>query len=200
MALCAGYLEHAEEIISDARAQLSPVAVLDDVLAPAMHRIGEMWEHEELTIAEEHVATSVTRRLLKTMSAALEVAPARSRERILLATSAAEQHTTGLLMAKAVLFGAGYDTIVMTAGLSDAELCAELRRHEPAAVAFSLTMPDEGAFDVTAAMVHETLPGTQLIVGGSASGLLSGRVQAHRIARLDGLLAALDFLLTPVPS
>jgi methanogenic corrinoid protein MtbC1 len=195
LALHAGNLEHAQRIVSGARDQISALSVLDDVLAPAMHDIGSLWEQAEISVADEHLATSVAHRLLATVAPALAVAPPKTRERILLATPAHECHTTGLLMAADVLHGAGYDTLVLGAGLPDSELVPALERHQPAIVAFSLTMPVADAFAETAAMVHEVLPTAQVLTGGAANPNLPWTIAAHHLERLDGLLAVVDALL-----
>jgi methanogenic corrinoid protein MtbC1 len=192
LALCAGNIEHAQSIVTDACDQLPAVQVLDDVLAPTMHHIGTLWEHNQITIADEHLATSVCRQLLTALAPELEIAPPRSRERVVLASATSEQHTTGLLMAKHVLFGAGYDTVLLTDGLSHEALCMELRRYEPAVVALSMTMPAIGDFVATLELVRETLPDARVITGGAAGRDFPTAVGAVYIGRLDRLLGELD--------
>jgi 5-methyltetrahydrofolate--homocysteine methyltransferase len=197
LALYAGNVDHAQRIAADACEQVPAVTMLDDVLAPAMHDIGSLWEHNAITIDDEHRATEVARRLLATISPRLRDAPARSRERIAFATLTCEQHTIGLLMAKEVLYGAGYDTVFLLEDMSREELCAELRRHRPAVVAFSLTMPGAGEIAATSVMVRETLPDVQFITGGCAGGVLPSSVPARHIRRLDGLVRTVEEMLEP---
>jgi methanogenic corrinoid protein MtbC1 len=40
------------------------VTMLDDVLAPAMHSIGSLWQTAEVTVDDEHRATRICHRLL----------------------------------------------------------------------------------------------------------------------------------------
>jgi methanogenic corrinoid protein MtbC1 len=195
VALCAGNVEHAQGIVADACEQIPAVGVLDDVLAPTMHHIGVLWEHNRITIADEHLATEICRALLAAIAPTLELAPPRSRERVLFATPTSEHHTTGLLMAKEVLYGAGYDTVMLTDGLSREELCDELRRYDPAIVGFSMTIPSAGEFGATLEMVHETLPRTHVITGGAARRAYPSSVPVHQIDRLDGMLERVDSLL-----
>jgi methanogenic corrinoid protein MtbC1 len=123
------------------------------------------------------------------------VAPARSRERVAFATATSEEHTTGLLMAKEVLFGAGYDTVLLTEGLSHEALCMELRRYEPAVVALSTTMPSAGDFSATLELAKETLPGVPVIMGGAGGRDLAQAGGAHYVERLDRVLDELDGIL-----
>jgi hypothetical protein len=98
-------------------------------------------------------------------------------------------------MAADVLHGAGYDTVMLGAGLPDVALALALKRHRPAIVAFSTTIAVADGFAETAAMVHELLPTAQVITGGAANPNLPWTISAHHFARLDGLLVAVDALL-----
>ena len=63
-ALYGGELEQGLRIVREAISDIPAATVLDDVLAPAMHRIGALWERREITIADEHLATATAYRLL----------------------------------------------------------------------------------------------------------------------------------------
>jgi RNA polymerase sigma-70 factor, ECF subfamily len=196
-ALHAGDFERARGIVHDVGHAMPAIGMLDDILAPAMHSIGALWRQGDITIADEHLATATCHRLLAEISPALQVAPAKTRETVLLATPAPEQHTLGLLMANDVLYGAGYDTVLLGAGIPDSTLRAALIRHRPAIVALSSTMASPQVFASTAAVIHETLPATHLVVGGAGAQRVPGGVQAHYVDRLDALLATVKGLLRP---
>jgi RNA polymerase sigma-70 factor, ECF subfamily len=164
-----GDLDRARRVVRDAVNDMPVVSMLDDVLAPAMHSIGALWQRDEITIADEHLATAICLRLLAETALALQVAPAKTRQTVLLATPAPEQHTFGLLMANDVLYGAGYDAVMLGGGVPDTALSAALLRHQPALVALSSTMAFPNAFAATCGVIHETLPAAQLIVGGAAA-------------------------------
>ncbi len=195
VALCAGNLDQAQEIVRDACELLPAVEVLDEVLAPSMHHIGSLWEYNRITIADEHAATLVCQRLLDALAPVLQIAPPRSRERILFTTPSFEEHTTGLMMAKGVLYGAGYDTVMLTKGLSHEDLCMELRRYEPSIVAFSVTMASPWEVGAMSMMIEETLPGVQMITGGAYAAGIPSSVPAHHIPRLDNLVGTVEELL-----
>jgi RNA polymerase sigma-70 factor, ECF subfamily len=199
-AFYAGDLDRARRIVRDAGNDMPTVSMLDDVLAPAMHSIGALWQRDAITIADEHLATAICHRLLAEISLALQIAPAKTRETVLLATPAPEQHTFGLLMANDVLYGAGYNTVLLGGGIPDTALSSALLRHQPAIVALSSTMAFPEAFATTSAVVHETLPAAQLIAGGVAARRLPPNTPARYVDRLDGLLATVDAILDPSSS
>jgi methanogenic corrinoid protein MtbC1 len=196
LALCAGDIEQAHRTLEAACQRIHAVVVLDEILAPAMHGIGALWERNEITIADEHLATAVSHRLLATISPALRVASAKSRgQTVLFATPPPEQHTMGLMMAHDVLHGAGYNTVLLGSGMPDAALSAALIRHAPEIVALSSTMQNAETFARTATMVHERLPATQIITGGAAAPMLPREIPAHHVEKLDGLAATVENML-----
>jgi len=195
LVLYAGELDRAREIVREAAEDMPVASMLDDVLAPAMHNIGLLWELNVITVADEHLATVVAHRLLGEVAAALTVAPAGTRARVLLATLPAERHTFGLMMANEVLYGAGYETVMLGPGVPGQDLSAALLRHQPAIVALSSTIPDAEALRATAKMVRHTLPGARLLTGGAAAQILAPGIPTRHVARLDGLLDATEAVL-----
>jgi RNA polymerase sigma-70 factor (ECF subfamily) len=192
-----GDMKRAGRIVADASSELPPASVLDDVLAPAMHSVGALWQSDVITPAHEQLATTICHRLLAEIGEALAIAPARSRETVMLVTPAPEQHTLGLLMADEVLYGAGYDTVRLFGGTSEAELRSALLRHQPAVVALSMTMRLPDSFTATSETIREVLPKAQLIVGGATAQSVSSDGPHHYVERLDGLLSKVDELLAP---
>ena len=64
-ALHVGDPDAAAAVVADAlRNGLSAVEIQSQVIAPAMWRIGELWEQGTLSVAQEHLATSTTQHVL----------------------------------------------------------------------------------------------------------------------------------------
>lgn len=188
LALYAGDLARARRIANEAAGDISPTQVLDDVVAPAMRDIGALWERNEITIADEHLATSLAGQLLADVSTRLVVAPAASRETILLATPEPEQHTIGLTMAHHVLRGAGFVTIDLGAGVPAPALAAAVERHRPGVIGLSSTMPFTDALSVAATVALDAAPTAQLFVGGRGAETFPADIPARRIDRMASLL------------
>lgn len=195
LAFYAGDLAAARRVVREASDDMPAATVLDEVLAPAMHFVGELWERDEITIADEHLATATVQQLLVEVSGALQIAPPQTRATILLATPEPERHTTGLLMANQVLYGAGYRTVLLGAGVPNSALSAALIRHQPSVVAISATMMLPDGFGAAMATVRETLPGAHLVIGGAAAMDLTAPADAHRLQRLSGLVEDIGAVL-----
>ena len=188
MALYAGNLEQAKRVAYAAARDVDPVTVLDDVLAPAMHDIGALWERDQITIGDEHLATFVIQRLIAEISPRLEVAEPASRDVVLLATPTPERHAAGLLMAYDVLRGAGFDAVCLGVGVPRPALVAALHRHRPALVGLSATMPFLAELTGTVDAVLEALPGAQVLIGGAAAAVPAPRARVHHVRRLVDLI------------
>ena len=91
-------------------AGLEPAAVQSLVIQPAMVRIGELWETGHITVADEHLASSLSERSLIRLFEELSANRARGicRGRVVLAAVQGQQHVLGLRMIADVLEGAGF--------------------------------------------------------------------------------------------
>jgi len=127
---------------------IDPIGVLDEVITPAMHEIGRHWETGTIGIAEEHLAASVTGRMLTRLAPLLITAPARSRPPVLMASAQGERHVLGLQMASDVLEGAGYEVKLAGADLPSQALLAFAERRRPALVAIACTGSWSQAADI----------------------------------------------------
>ncbi len=134
-----------------ARAQQAAAAAIDDglavpavhdrMIAPSLRWIGDLWERGAITVGDEHLAVAITQDVLGRLFPRALVTPAGSRERIVLAAAQGEHHTLGLRMAADVLEGAGFDVLYLGADVPLDGLLETCRKHEPAAVGLSVSMP-----------------------------------------------------------
>jgi len=139
-----------------------------EIMTPALHRIGEEWQKGSLSIADEHLATSLVDNVMSIVRRAGTRVPRRSRERVLLAAVETEGHIVGLRMLSDLAEGAGFDVRYLGAAVPVHTLPGIVARHEPRVVALSVTI---GAPAWTLARAIDTLaehfPAVDLLVGGS---------------------------------
>ena len=160
----------AADAVEDALEQgVDALGVLDDVITPAMHEVGRQWEHGTIGIAEEHLAASVTARMLTRLAPLLITAPARSRPRVLMAAAQGERHVLGLQMACDVLEGAGYEVKFAGADLPARALVAYTERERPALLAIACTGSWAPAADIRTAITQlvDAQPGLGVMLGGA---------------------------------
>jgi MerR family transcriptional regulator, light-induced transcriptional regulator len=120
---------------------VSPVELCDELLAPALHRIGEEWASGANTVADEHRATAICERLL----ARLPARRTRVRGTVVVAAPAGEHHALPAHMAAIALRYDGWRVHDLSTDVPSGDLAAFLQRERPALLVLSTTMPNPDA-------------------------------------------------------
>jgi HD-GYP domain-containing protein (c-di-GMP phosphodiesterase class II)/methylmalonyl-CoA mutase cobalamin-binding subunit len=196
-AIARGDAEMAEATIAQAIEDgIAPATLHGEVIAPAMERIGELWECGEIDVDTEGLATVITRRILATMYRYMLGAAEPSRERVLLAGVKGDEHTLGLQMVHDQLAAAGFQTALDT-DLSAERLSAVIDSQAPDLIVLGATMS-------TAAHTLERLvgdlrvyrPDIPILLGGAAAGRLPRSHPGVRVLeRIDQSVPAVEELL-----
>jgi methanogenic corrinoid protein MtbC1 len=167
-AIEAGDATTSRAIIGTALVDGTPaLSLLTHVITPAMRRIGDLWEHNQITVADEHLATAITQGVMVLVYPSLYDRPPLSAERILLACVEGDQHVLGLRMIADVLEGHGFEVIFLGPDLPLEALLASVERHQPKLVALGATAPNSGVSLLhTIAELRSRRPDLAVIVGG----------------------------------
>ncbi len=172
-ALLAGEEASAERAIRDAiDAEIGECTIYDGIMAPALRRIGEGWASGEVSVADEHLATQISTRMVALQRELSRVSGRRLSTRVLLCGLEQEHHVVGLEMAASVLLHAGYDVRLLGADVPIDTLTRAVERHEPTIIGFSATMATTAR--VLPAAIYEARsadPGVGVIIGGAAASL-----------------------------
>jgi methanogenic corrinoid protein MtbC1 len=176
--LCLAYLEallegqprRAQELVMDAAEGGLSVKVLHEhVLAPAQVEVGRMWHAGEISVAEEHLVTAATERMLSMLRRYFPAVAPRHR-RVLASCVAGELHCLGVRMVADAFEMDGWDVIYLGANTPTADLIDALRQQHPDVLALSVSsFVPLGALASLIEEVRRT-PGLEriaLIVGGA---------------------------------
>jgi len=168
-ALIDGDAARADAVIGDAvQARLDEGVIYDDVIAPVMRRIGELWKDGEITVADEHLATHISLRVLALQREAFRVARQRATQRVMLAAVEGEYHVVGLEMVGNLLAHHGFDVRYLGADLPLESIAPIVKRHKPRVFGLTVTMP--WRIEVVHLAVDEILradPSVSVVLGGS---------------------------------
>jgi methanogenic corrinoid protein MtbC1 len=167
-AILAGDARAAETVIREAIDAGVDEATIDDrVIGPALVLVGDLWVEGSISIAEEHLATSISLRVMTLQREAFRVARERASRRVLLAGAQGEHHVVGLEMASSVILHAGYDVRLLGADLPVVEIGGAVARHRPAVVGFT-TATSLSAVNLPAAFdaARRVDPDVGILVGG----------------------------------
>jgi methanogenic corrinoid protein MtbC1 len=110
-----------------------------ELLSAALHEVGRRWERGELTVAIEHVATSITEEILAHMFPRA-TRLSRLGRRAVVSCAADDFHQLGGRIVADTLEAAGWDVDFVGAGAGVEELVAAVARTRPELVALSVSI------------------------------------------------------------
>ena len=158
-------------------AGLDTARIDDEIIAPALWRIGDLWERGEISVADEHIATEISIRVLALQREAQRVAQTRGEHRVLLAAPAGEQHIVALRMVDDLLRNAGYEVAMLGSDVPEDALMVLMHRRPPDVVCLTSTMVDPaGEVLATIDALQRRWPAMGFVNGGSA---LASRVRSR---------------------
>jgi DNA-binding transcriptional MerR regulator len=169
------YLQHLDKRRLEARLaeyamHCSFATLLHTILMPLMHRLGELWSAQKLSVASERLATLLIKQRLLTMLQA--TASGVDTPLVLCACPAGEFHELGLLTLAYALQQDGWQVCYLGPDLPVPDLLYGCQQLQPALVALSVTYVADvrgwldglRAIDSTVASTYRTLVGGQGVV------------------------------------
>lgn len=168
----AGRIEEAASVILNADEAGFPLMVLfQDVLTPALVKLGEGWADGSVTVGQEHEVSELTRDLIADLSAR-HAGRSDVELTVLAACVEGELHELGLRMVSGLLRQRGVRMHFLGANVATSFLVESVRMREPDAVVLSLTMEqNRPALDDAIKGMREALPPQRqpiVVVGGIA--------------------------------
>jgi methanogenic corrinoid protein MtbC1 len=114
-----------EDALRRAAMQRGTSALIDEIIPEFLRQIGKRWHAGAITTAHEHLASSVTRRVIAWTTDSFRTPP--HAPRLVVATAAGDQHEFGAILASAVAAEEGWNVTALGAGLParDAARAAE---------------------------------------------------------------------------
>jgi methanogenic corrinoid protein MtbC1 len=188
----------AELVVRDAiDAKLSAGEVDDQIIAPALWLIGELWARGDITVADEHLATQISIPVIALHGEARLSVRSRPHHQVVLATPSGELHSVALRMAEMLLREAGYAVVMLGPDVPPHALADKTRRLDSDVVCLSATMPGGGdKLLITMHEVERACPGVRFVVGGKG---VAQRVRARPgvqvCERVSEVVEAVDALV-----
>ena len=178
-------------------AKLTTAEIDDEIIAPALWLVGRLWARGEISVADEHLATEISLRVLALQREATRTVEERRSRKALLAAPAGELHTVALQMISNLLRDAGYTVLMLGPDVPPDALAEAACRHEPEVICMTATMPD--ASDRVALAIREVergWKGAGYILGGSGlSARLRPRPGIHVCRRVSEVVDAADAIV-----
>jgi methanogenic corrinoid protein MtbC1 len=129
------------EAVDTALASGLPIEeIQEDLIGEAQRRIGALWERNQIGVADEHMATAISRQALAHLHEAGFPAMLKD-ERVLVACVEGEMHELPAKMVADLLELAGYDVRFLGADVPTRSLPGIIARFRPDVLALSVTTP-----------------------------------------------------------
>jgi methanogenic corrinoid protein MtbC1 len=109
-----------------------------EVVQPAQREIGRLWQAKRIGVAEEHLATEISRTVVARLQALLPCEPSNGR-RVVVACVEGELHDLGARMVADFLEMGGFDVRFLGANVPADTLAALVRKRPPDLLALSAT-------------------------------------------------------------
>ncbi len=169
-ALLAGSRTHATAVLEESMARGGLVGAELHVIQPALYRIGRKWQVNEVSVAQEHLATAIAQSVMTVGLVRSEV-PRSNGRKVLLACVEGNQHALGLQMVSDAFQLAGWEVQCLGANVPTAALVSQVAAWQPQLVGISVAFAHQlpavrGAISALTAALGEGRP--PVIVGGLA--------------------------------
>jgi DNA-binding transcriptional MerR regulator/methylmalonyl-CoA mutase cobalamin-binding subunit len=202
LTLCLAAAQHLD--VNDLEVQLERASValsrhnlLEKLLVPLMHRVGDLWQQGELRPIHEHMASAVVRSFLGSMRGAYRVSS--TAPHLIVTTPARQLHELGALIVAATAASEGWHTTYLGPDLPPEEIAAAALQKSARAVAISIVYPpDDPLLTEDLKRLRRLLPATtELIIGGRAAAAYAAIVKeigALHVPSLAALRQELELL------
>ncbi|MGV3519080.1 cobalamin B12-binding domain-containing protein [Luteitalea sp.] len=144
----------------------TPTDLLLRVITPAQHEIGRLWEGNQVSVADEHVATAISQLAMSYLYSRTSPMEVR-REHVLIACVEGEWHDMGARVAADVLEHHGFSVRLLGPSVPVADLADRIRAEAPDVVLLSMTMPmHEASLSRTLDALRRDFPTLPVLAGG----------------------------------
>lgn len=140
------------------------------VIQPALYRIGQKWQENQVSVAQEHLATAIAQSVMARGMVKSEV-PTPNGSRVLLACVAGNHHVVGLQMVADSFQLAGWDVQYLGADVPVKDLVSQVASWKPNLVGLSVSFPHQLRVARQAIQSLESALGRErppVIIGGLA--------------------------------
>jgi len=130
-------VDRCEEMLKRALLANEPLEYVRNILAPALHHVGDLWHECRLSIAQEHLFSACVKRILLSMINNIHVI-SDNRPVMIFATPQGENHEFGILMACLLATSLQYNCYFLGSGLPAADIAEAGRFLKPNVLVTSL--------------------------------------------------------------
>ena len=141
--------------------------IYENIIKTALYRVGELWESNQITVAEEHIATSVTEGIMNELFYDI-VSRQRRARKVVLGCVETEFHQVGVKMVADIFEMKGWDTYFPGSNVPANEMIRYIEKQRPDMVALSVSIYSHiPLLEKMLRLIHHTFD-LPVIIGGQA--------------------------------
>ena len=138
--LIIGDHDKVAKIYDDYSSTFGFVSFFEEILAPVMYHIGDLWKKNEISVADEHIASNVANMLVKTIQERTARPPTRCK--VVICVPEGEQHNLGANIIEAHLSSLGFTVYNLTPSEPHSSIVGFIKNKNPDVVLVSVTLKD----------------------------------------------------------
>jgi hemerythrin-like metal-binding protein len=133
-----------------------------------MYHMGELWKANQISVATEHLAASITLNMTALVQPTLLNSP-RNGKKVVVTCVAGELHSLGAQMISDTFEFLGWDSFLLGANTPVEGLLELVEEKHPEVLCLSMTLSSHmGRFKETVKKAHARFPGLDILAGGQA--------------------------------
>ncbi len=156
-------------ILGRAAVSFSQPILIEHIITPFMHQVGDLWHTGDLRVSHEHLASSVTRAFLENLSTSYSISA--SAPNIIVTTPSGQLHELGATIAATIAAANGWQVTYLGPSLPAEEIAAAAIQKQAKAIALSVVYPtDDPKMKTELIKLRKHLPAElPLLIGGCAA-------------------------------
>lgn len=135
----------------------------------SLYKIGELWQHQEISVAKEHYCTAVIQNIISLLYPYLFTHKIKKNRSLFAVSAGSELHEIGIRMVSDFFEVDGWDTFYLGSNIPISSIISELKANNANLLAISITMGNNIDFAVNLIneiRLTEILTPLKIIVGG----------------------------------
>lgn len=166
--LISGNHAACSEFIHEYAKNITIPQLYENIIKKSMYEIGELWETNKISVATEHLASSIVEAILNELYSKI-ISPERTNKKVVVACVENEFHQIGIKMISDVFEMNGWNTYFLGANIPIKDLISFVKKTEPDLLAISLSIYFH--LPILEKMIQEfkqAFPELSILVGGQA--------------------------------
>jgi len=143
-------------------------ALYENIITKALYNVGELWEFNKISVANEHMASAIVESILNQLYSDI-ISKEKKGKTVIAACVENEFHQIGIKMVSDIFELNGWDALFLGSNTPTSELISFIKSKNPDLLAISLSLFfNLPALEKMIQKVQKEFPGLPVLVGGQA--------------------------------